>query len=292
MRLASQPDHPDQEKRDEGQSPRPSSERPVQDAPWQSLTYCQAGLAVKSEGIDAAIAAHRCKRWSCEHCNPINRRQVIQHAVNGKPKALLTLTVSSKHYDTPEEAAAALKRGLRLLRLRLRRTPRLQDFQFLAVFEAHESGYPHLHLLIRGRFIPWQWLRNAWTEITGSMHVDIRKIKGTKDAARYVAKYLGKDLHAFEGCKRWWRSHGYDLTDKTSEEYLEKRRGWCNFTLTITEAATALHLEGYAVRRAGLNGIRAGPERDGLTPVPRLLRQLMRAHSSRGTSAKTGEFTR
>lgn len=289
MRLASQPDHPNQGKRDAGRNPRPSPEQPSQAAPWQSLTYCQAGLAVKSEGIDAAIAAHRCKRWSCEHCNPINRRQVIQAALNGKPRAMLTLTVSSKHYDTPAEAAAALKRGLRLLRLRLQRTPRLQDFQFLAVFEAHQSGYPHLHLLIRGRFLPWQWLRKAWQEITGSIHIDIRKIKGNKDAARYVAKYLGKDLHAFEGCKRWWRSHGYDLEDKDSEEYQERRRGWQNYTLTLTQVARTLEHHGYAVRRAGINGIRAGPSRDGLPPVPIILRQLMEAHKMMGSSAKTGE---
>lgn len=48
-----------------------------------------------------------------------------------------------------------------------------------------------------------------WEEITGSYMVDIRKIDSRGKAALYVSKYIGKDLAAFPGCKRWWRSHGY-----------------------------------------------------------------------------------
>lgn len=128
----------------------------------------------------------------------------------GKPRAMLTLTVSSKNHETPDDAAQALKDGLRLLRLRLQRHPRFIKFAFLAVFERHKSGYPHLHLVIRGGFIPWKWLRKAWEEITGSTGIDIRKIGTKGQAAFYVAKYIGKDLSAFEGCKRWWRSHDYN----------------------------------------------------------------------------------
>lgn len=245
------------EKRRVGKTEPPASRPRVSASSWANLPFCQSGLAVKADDQNAAIGGHRCKRWSCEYCNPLNRRMVIAHAVEGRPRRLLTLTVSSKNYETPDEAAQALKRGLRLLRLRLKRHPRLANFPFLAVFEAHESGYPHLHLLIRGKFLPWRWLRMAWEEITGSTGIDIRAIKGGRDAARYVAKYLGKDLHAFEGCKRWWRSHSYDLPKDDEQDSNHARQRWIHFRLTLPEAAEALAKAGWELRKAGPNGIRA-----------------------------------
>jgi hypothetical protein len=158
---------------------------------------------------------------------------------------MLTLTVSSTDYPSHAEAAEAIKRGLRLLRLRLRRHPRLADFEFMAIFEAHESGFPHLHLLIRGAFIPWAWLTKNWTKITGSSHVDIRKVKGRKNAARYVAKYLGKDIHAFEGCKRWWRSHGYDLAPANDDDDERARKQWTRINLVWSSLLAALDAEGW-----------------------------------------------
>lgn len=230
--------------------------------------YCAAGVAVKTEDSVLEATPHRCKRWACEICNPINRAAVIRHAINGKPKALLTLTLSSLEHPDQSEAASALKRGLRLLRLRLRRHPRLADFEFLAVFEAHKNGHPHLHLLIRGGFIPWNWLRMAWSEITGAQHVDIRKIKGRRDAARYVAKYIGKDLHAFAGCKRWWRSHGYDLPDSQDEQQPGKRPAWWHVSMSLAELAEAFSADGWTVDSQSARRLTARPPPHG-PPDPR-----------------------
>lgn len=180
----------------------------------------------QTEGDAKAI---RCKRWSCPTCAKINKARVIALAKRGRPRALLTLTVRSSDYADPDEAAEALKEGLRLLRLRLKRHARLENFEFLAVFEQHESGYPHLHLLIRGKFIPWQWLRRVWEEMTGAYMVDIRKIDTIGQAAMYCAKYITKELAVFEGCKRWWRSHGYkDVTgeDDYSPPFRPNARTW------------------------------------------------------------------
>lgn len=178
---------------------------------------CSNLTSIKSSPSGREIAPIRCKRWSCPVCHGINRARVIALARAGKPKAMLTLTVAPEAYGSPDAAAAGLKEGLRLLRLRLKRHPRFVNFEFLAVFEKHKSGFPHLHLLIRGGFIPWKWLRKVWEEITGAHQVDIRKIDTRGKAAFYVSKYIGKDLSAFEGCKRWWRSHGYNEAE--AEEY-------------------------------------------------------------------------
>lgn len=222
----------------------------------QFRPLCTPDLSVKGSVSEGEAHPIRCKRWSCPVCAEINRARVVAIAGKSRPRALLTLTVRSTDYETPADAALALKEGLRLLRLRLKRHPKLSNFQFLAVFERHKSGYPHLHLLIKGEFIPWQWLRKAWEEITGSYMVDIKKIKAKREAARYVAKYIGKDLSAFPHCKRWWRSHGYsDGVDEAPPKDLRlgaPRRWMAN----VHHVRMAMHLEHFTVEKVGRDGIR------------------------------------
>jgi hypothetical protein len=225
---------------------------------------CTPDVHVKGSGLQGEAHPIRCKMWSCPTCAELNRKKVIAKALEAKPRAMLTLTVSSKNHASPEEAAAALKRGLRLLRLRLKRDEKLSNFEFIAVFEKHQSGFPHLHLLITGKFIPWSKLQQWWKEITGSTHVDIRKIKNAGTAAFYCAKYIGKDLAAFEGCKRWWRSHGY--RDPNPEAWIPDYalgRG-TTYEVDLNGLAFAMRLEGLNVSRLKSGGIawRAPPDID------------------------------
>jgi len=159
-------------------------------------------------------------------CAEINRRRVIRLAKRGKPTAMLTLTISSKDFPTPDSAAAELKRGLVALRKRINRRWPSEKMPFIAVFEKHKSGFPHLHLLIRARFMPIKWLREVWTDITGSWNVNIVSFRGRDQLASYAAKYIGKDLAAFEHCKRWWRSHDYDRPSKEEEKETRPRQEW------------------------------------------------------------------
>lgn len=213
----------------------------------QITPYCTPDVSVKTKGGMGQAVPVRCKRWSCEHCAKINKRRVIHAGVSGRPRAMLTLTVSSKHYETPDDAAHALKRGLRLLRLHLSRHPKLESFEYLAVFEEHKSGYPHMHLLITGKFIPWKWLREKWELITGSTHIDIRKLRTHHQAARYVSKYITKGLATFEGCKRWWRSHGYPRPIEEASEDAEIAIGWGRYEGRVDQMAFNLRACGYKV---------------------------------------------
>lgn len=176
----------------------------------QLSPLCTDVIAVKRHGPQGEAGVVRCKRWSCPVCRGINRRRVVGAGVAGHPTAMLTLTVSSRHYDCPDDAARDLKRGLVLLRRRIARRWPGQRLPFLAVYEKHKSGWPHLHLLIRAKFLPIRELRAMWEEVTGSWNVNITKIDTVGQAAFYAAKYVGKDIHAFHGCKRWWRSHDYN----------------------------------------------------------------------------------
>lgn len=229
---------------------------------------CTPEVSVKADIAGGEASPVRCKRWSCPVCKEINRARVIAIAKAARPRALLTLTVSAKDFPDPAQAADELKRGLRLLRLRLKRAEKLTNFQFLAVFEKHKSGHPHLHLLIKGKFIPWQVLRKMWEEITGSFMVDIRRISTVGQAALYCAKYIGKDLSSFPHCKRWWRSHDY--SDDVPEDYqTEKASGqWGRFMVGWYALRPAMEKAGWVVETTGRERIRWRPPDGGSPGLP------------------------
>lgn len=227
---------------------------------------CTDMTFVKSTQQRGEVSPVRCKRWSCPVCHELNRKRVIALARRAKPKALLTLTIAPAPGETPDAAAARLKDGLRLLRLRLKRHPRFTNFEFLAVFERHKSGFPHLHLLIRGKYLPWKWLRSTWKSITGAHQIDIRKIDTRDKAVFYVAKYIGKDLTAFEGCKRWWRSHSFSEED--TEEYEPDNEFARSGTWEVSPHALryVLRASGYAITPLGKDRWRYSPDCD--DPLP------------------------
>lgn len=217
----------------------------------QLTPLCTPEVSVKPDGSQGAITPVRCKRWSCEVCREVNRRKVIHKALSGHPTAMLTLTVSSKNYETPDEAAFDLKRGLVALRKRIRRKWPNERLPFLAVFEQHKSGWPHMHLVIRASFISIWWLRKAWEEITGSWNVNITSLRGSTKRAAYVCKYIGKDLHSFHKCKRWWRSHDYNEPEEETEEDKEARRGWGREMWNIGQVLVHLDDLGAIIDREG-----------------------------------------
>lgn len=210
---------------------------------------CTGDIAVKALGPQGEAGVIRCKRWSCPVCAEINRRKVIAFGKRGQPTAMLTLTVSSKAYDTPHEAAQDLKRALVALRKRIARAFPGETMPFLAVFERHESGFPHLHLLIRARFLPVKRLREMWEGITKhSWNVNIMALRTVGQVA-YAAKYIGKDLAPFEHCKRWWRSHAYDMPQPDDEQRKRDRGQWERYTADIGLLTSALRALGCTIER-------------------------------------------
>src|SRR3546814_13552174 len=70
---------------------------------------------------------------------------------------------------------------------------------------------PHVHL---------KWLSLEMKRLIGAQSIDIRRVGKRKGAACYISKYIGKDPEAFKGCKRWWRSHNYDLSEDDDSQPL------------------------------------------------------------------------
>jgi hypothetical protein len=148
------------------------------------------------------------------------------------PSALLTLT-SRNLLREVSEAHAALAAWWRLV------GAACPDGDYVAVVEAHESGYLHLHLAIRGLDgVPYNTLRRLWHDALLSLsgerstrvlrgaeapgNIDVRhhvrgKVGGEalgKHAgkiARYMGKYLAKAPCAEFNGKRYTSSRGISV---------------------------------------------------------------------------------
>lgn len=138
------------------------------------------------------------------------RRDLWHKAVKGNPRIFLTLTLKPDPASTPDLHAAALVRHFRMLRQYLMRRLKRRSPTFLAVVEAHESGWPHLHILLRSGFIHHRLIREWWERQTGSWQIDIRLAKGKRQVASYVSKYISKNPARFEHVKRFWCSQDWD----------------------------------------------------------------------------------
>ena len=104
-----------------------------------------------------------------------------------------------------------------------------------------------MHLLIRAPFIPVAKLREWWAQITKhSWNVNIMAL-GTRGLVAYACKYIGKDLSAFEGCKRWWRSHDFNDKEEPTDEEIWERKKWGRYEANPALLASALRQLGATV---------------------------------------------
>lgn len=177
------------------------------------MTYCREAIAVKHEGHIQTAVTLKCKSWGCELCQPQRKKQLIAEGMAGAPCTFLTLTYRANDQETPDQAAPKLSRAWRLLRLRLMRKYHWRKLPFLAVMEKTENGWPHLHILLRCRYIPQWYISAVMQQLINSPVVWIEKIDNKKRSAGYCAKYCGKAANKFKTAKRYWQSQDYDLRE-------------------------------------------------------------------------------
>ena len=173
------------------------------------MKACPSYTAAIATVNSVRLVPLRCWSWHCPHCQPLRRRWLIKAALAGRPNRLLTLTVNRNAFPDPDQAAALLRRIFGLLILHLRRRFPAADIQYLAVMEATKAGHPHLHVLIRSAYIPQPLISRLMNRFMLSPIVDIRAIHSAPQAARYVAKYLGKQPHRFRTTYRYSRSRHF-----------------------------------------------------------------------------------
>lgn len=184
--------------------------------------FCREYTLVKSTPTEITGGPLKCRSWGCDLCHGERRSQLIAMALAGKPNIFLTLTIRSAPDDDPADQARRLSHAWRLLRKRILRWKGIKRLPFIAVFEEHESGQPHLHLLLRSKYLPQDDLSEIMRELLDSPVVWIESVKGKNKTAAYCAKYCGKANHRFGNAKRYWRSQDYDLTTFQKREENEQ----------------------------------------------------------------------
>lgn len=170
---------------------------------------CREWSLVNRRGQVTTILPLLCKCWHCPVCAPVRRRWLKADALDGHPNTFLTLTHRPRPGQSHDEAACEMVRAFRQVRKEAIAKFGLKEFAFLAVFERHESGHPHLHILARVRWVDQKWLSRRWQDLTGSWNVNIQRIRSTAKAVKYCAKYCSKACTPYNGCKRYWRSLDY-----------------------------------------------------------------------------------
>lgn len=174
---------------------------------------CREACHVKSGHGVAEITLLHCKLWSCPICEPRNYARLRSEIQAGKPSKFITFTCRPGTFGEPARQARVLKRKVRQVFEEWRRRNPEAAVEWIAVLEAHKSGWPHVHVLARAPSLDWRELRAIWEELTGSFRVDIRKVKTVRGVARYAAKYVTKGSQVEGWGKRHWCSQGWLAPD-------------------------------------------------------------------------------
>ena len=168
--------------------------------PHKPLSYFDCVANVKTrQGSNSSL-----DYWdkTCRKVRRFYQRFYTGIGVGGRIR-LLTLTTSDE----------ALKQGLNIHRsysILVKRLRRLWGrFEYIWVNE-DKDGREHLHIVFRGEYMKQALISKMWDEIHKSPIVDIRQVRGVKDSARYLAKYLAKGNHyhasynwVFPGWVKW-----------------------------------------------------------------------------------------
>ncbi len=201
----------------------------------------------------------RCRCWRCSHCVGLKQRELWWKAFKGDPRIFLTLTMRPRPGATPESQAEEFVVAWRMLRQFLCRALNRKTLTFLAVFENHASGWPHLHILLRGGYIDHRLIRRWWERRTGSFQIDIRLAKNPRQRASYISKYVSKSPQGFGSCKRYWCSKDWDPPSK-EKEVLEgsEYTWWESITLRPTDLVRCAIGDGASVKFDGETWIVSG----------------------------------
>jgi len=181
--------------------------------------FCGEAALVK-HGVDRRLVVTlRCRSWSCEECRPRRRRKLIRQFVAGSPDTFITLTSNPAYFIDAEHRCREMKDAWKVVVKRACRKYGYRSIPYGVAVEATDAGEPHLHILARCKWIDQKWLSEQMEELLGAPIVDIRRVRGAKMAARYLAKYMGKKPHQFGTCKRYHFTRDYEFAEEDRREF-------------------------------------------------------------------------
>lgn len=204
------------------------------------------GLSQDSDDV-VELKAPYCRRYGCDECLPIVRRELQRRIRAGQPNKLFTLTTRFIEGACPIEEAGKQMKAWNALITRIRRHFGNEVVEFLHVKEGTKKGWPHLHVVARMPSLDHTLLRRWWQDLTGSFQIDIRAVTSIKGVAKYLAKYLTKDLTKFGTYRVWSCSRGWDLDRKPKEKTGHRAAGerWQRIPEGMTGHRAMLRRAGY-----------------------------------------------
>ena len=156
----------------------------------RSLTLCGKGVMVgiNRTTFETRIVPLYCDRWDCPTCGPHKRRVWMARIASGGPERFVTVTVRPSSSTTPAQAAIDLKRNWSRFVDHFRRHG--HTCEYVWCLQWTQQGWPHLHILQRGSFIPQRELSIWMLKHLNSPIVDVRRIHNAKQAISYAARYM------------------------------------------------------------------------------------------------------
>jgi hypothetical protein len=149
----------------------------------------------------ARISSLTCGQRFCPACQrrraaKIANRIALMVGSAGKSNVRF-ITLTLKHGNAPlEDQVRSLRKSFKQLRAKpLWKRHVVGGFAVIEITRNNETHHwhPHLHVLAIGTYIPQAGLSTAWWSVTHtSKIVDIRQVRRTADAVRYITKYLCK----------------------------------------------------------------------------------------------------
>ncbi|MBA7580938.1 hypothetical protein ES708_22836 [subsurface metagenome] len=132
-------------------------------------------------------------------------RRMYHRVISGLKRqgAIRLITLTSRLVSDNE----AFQRDFRCLRMRLLRRRLLVDY--IRCPEFTKGGLRHEHILFRGSYIDQAYLSVEWQRIHRASVVDIRRVRGGRRLAGYMASYMMK-APAGRYCYSWgWVWKGF-----------------------------------------------------------------------------------
>jgi glutaredoxin len=204
------------------------------------MKYCTQvkKVAVSYDKTTNQLTRLRCKKWSCPYCAWVNRavwlKRIFQYIESDGQEIdwyFITLTASSKDHKA-HSTIDAMQSHLSKLIKRMRRANHYDDMPYIRVYEKHDSGEYHAHMLIQWslkkdwddynakrekrkprKWSPKTWLKTNAKECGLGYMADWQKVEvkydadfmdkngnrpnpteqGTRQVVMYIMKYMTKE---------------------------------------------------------------------------------------------------
>lgn len=160
----------------------------------------RAGLLV---GFDyaakrALVARANCESWSCPECaRRMAERWVLRAQIGvrkfqneGRSIRFVTITGHEK-LKTFEATQAVWREAWPVLYAAVKR--RCPDLQYFMVPEKHKDGRMHVHILWTSD-VSQRWVKDNARKRGLGYQAKVKTVENAGHAAKYVTKYVGKDL--------------------------------------------------------------------------------------------------